>query len=421
MKAHDRQARHHAMDALRGFALLLGVFFHAAESFCPQRFSWAVVDVRAHWIAEFFQHVSHSFRMELFFVMAGFFAPMLLQRHGIAAFVAQRLRRVALPLVLGWLLIVPPLIALWISGNLASGRYPELAAYLQITLPAEAGTLRATWNYYASGAALGAGFTLAHLWFLHQLLVLYLLFLGARSVHGWLAARGVTLIGHADAMLARAAYGGWLLPLLAAAVAVPVYMMGGGVRTATDTLLPAASITATYALCFGLGWLLQRQPGLLPVVGRRWPALLLGGLAMALLTWSQGALFAWAGIGSPRPSWLAALSSLAYGLMMWSFALGFIGLFQRCIRREQPGWRYLADASYWIYLVHLPLVVALQRLLWDVELHGGLKYLAILAVSLPLLVLSYHYLVRATAVGALLNGRRRPRAWTTTAVRPAHG
>lgn len=407
MRAHDPDARHHAMDALRGFALVLGVFFHAAESFCPQRFDWAVVDVRAHWIAEFFQHVSHSFRMELFFVMAGFFAHLLLHRQGIGAFVAQRLRRVALPLALGWLLIVPLLIALWISGNLASGRYPELAAYLQIAVPAEAGTLHATWNYYASGAALGAGFTLAHLWFLHQLLVQYLLFLAAQAVHRWLAARGIQLIGHADALLARAAHGGWLLPLLAVAVAVPVYMMGGSVRTSTGTLLPPVSITATYALCFGLGWLLQRQPGLLPVIGRRWPALLVGGLAMAVLTSGQGALYAWAGIGSPWPLWLAALSSIAYGLMMWCFALGFIGLFQRCVRREHPGWRYLADASYWIYLVHLPLVVALQRLLWDVELHGGLKYLAIIAISLPLLVLSYHYLVRATAIGVLLNGRRR--------------
>ena len=36
--------RFHSLDALRGFALLLGVFFHAAESFCPERWSWAVLE-----------------------------------------------------------------------------------------------------------------------------------------------------------------------------------------------------------------------------------------------------------------------------------------------------------------------------------------------------------------------------------------
>jgi glucans biosynthesis protein C len=415
LNAHLPATRYHAMDALRGFALVLGVFFHAAEAFCPGRWSWAVVDVRAHWIAEFFQHVSHSFRMELFFVMAGFFAHLLIRRHGPWTFVGQRLHRVGLPLVLGWLVLVPALIGLWIAGNLSSGRYPGLAAYLGIGMPAEAGALRATLDYYASGAAWGEGFTMGHLWFLHMLLVLYLLFLCARAMHRRLGAWGLPMMERTDALLAWAVRTGWLLPLLATMVALPVHAMGGGVATPNDSLVPQPSVTATYALCFGLGWLLHRQPWLLPDIGRRWVALLLGGLALAVLTAAQGVLYQWAGIGTPRPAWLLPLYSLAYGLMMWCFVFGFIGVFQRYVSRENPAWRYLADASYWIYLVHLPLVVSLQLLLWERELHGGLKYVAIMAISLPLLILSYHYLARGTVIGVLLNGRRRPRQWTRSA------
>lgn len=63
--------------------------------------------------------------------------------------------------------------------------------------------------------------------------------------------------------------------------------------------------------------------------------------------------------------------------------------------------------------MHLPLVVALQLLVWNIDLHAGLKYAAIMAISLPVLILSYHYLARATLIGALLNGRRMARVWPT--------
>lgn len=62
-------------------------------------------------------------------------------------------------------------------------------------------------------------------------------------------------------------------------------------------------------------------------------------------------------------------------------------------------------------------MVLLQLLLWDIDLHAGLKYLAIMAVSLPVLVLSYHYLVRASLIGVLLNGQRRARVWPGSTVR----
>jgi ABC-type multidrug transport system ATPase subunit len=71
--------------------------------------------------------------------------------------------------------------------------------------------------------------------------------------------------------------------------------------------------------------------------------------------------------------------------------------------------RYVADASYWIYLVHLPLVAALQVWVGDWPLHWSVKYPLIVLTALALLLLSYHWLVRDTPVGQLLNGRRHPR------------
>ncbi|MCK7594641.1 acyltransferase family protein [Pseudomarimonas salicorniae] len=387
--------RYHAMDALRAFALLLGVFFHAAESFCPGRTSWAIVDIRAHWFAEWFQHVSHSFRMELFFVMAGFFAQMMLSRQGAGGFLAQRAQRVLLPLVLGWLILVPPLMAMWIHGAQAMGHYADLAGHLGIETPAGAGVLQATWAYYRSGSALGAGFTLGHLWFLHHLALLYTLFLLVRGVSVRLGPVGEALEAAIDRGLRATLRWRLLLPLFALAVVPAVYAMGGGVITANTTLLPPAAGIYLYGLCFGLGWWLHRNADLLPGVGAGFPALLAIGLALAIATGGD---------------WLPDLPTLAYSglyaLMMGCFVFGFIGLFQRIAGGGHPLWRYLADASYWIYLIHLPVVVALQILLWQLHWPASLKYGLIIGVAIPTLLLSYHYWVRATAVGVLLNGKR---------------
>ena len=75
--------RFHALDAVRGGALVLGVFFHAAMSFMPGPQIWVVMDeARSTEISVLF-FVLHILRMTVFFVLAGFFARMLLTRRGV--------------------------------------------------------------------------------------------------------------------------------------------------------------------------------------------------------------------------------------------------------------------------------------------------------------------------------------------------
>ena len=73
---------------------------------------------------------------------------------------------------------------------------------------------------------------------------------------------------------------------------------------------------------------------------------------------------------------------------------------------------YLADSSYWLYLVHLPVLYFFQTLFTAFDWHWSVKYLLSIAGTMPILLVSYHYLVRPTFIGAILNGRRRPRGLT---------
>ena len=68
--------------------------------------------------------------------------------------------------------------------------------------------------------------------------------------------------------------------------------------------------------------------------------------------------------------------------------------------------RYVADASYWIYLVHLPVVAAMQVVVGDLPWHWSIKFPLILVGESRGAVRELPHLVRSTFIGQILNGRR---------------
>jgi hypothetical protein len=97
-------ARRHDLDALRAFAMLLGIGLHAAMSFTGM---WVVRDVKPDAIFTWFFSATHGFRMPLFFLVSGFFTMMLYRQRGKAALLKQRFKRVFIPFILGMVTIVP--------------------------------------------------------------------------------------------------------------------------------------------------------------------------------------------------------------------------------------------------------------------------------------------------------------------------
>ncbi|MEO1367294.1 MAG: hypothetical protein AAFX50_08955 [Acidobacteriota bacterium] len=65
--------RRHDLDALRGFAMLLGIALHAALAFMPV--GWLVHDRHTHDLFGLFVAGVHGFRMPVFFVMSASSPP----------------------------------------------------------------------------------------------------------------------------------------------------------------------------------------------------------------------------------------------------------------------------------------------------------------------------------------------------------
>ncbi len=384
--------RLHALDAVRAGALLLGVGFHAALSFLPGPQIWVVRDLQSEAIGNFFI-VSHMFRMAAFFLIAGYFGRMLLHRRGTGGFIRNRLTRITLPLIAFWPVAMAGIIACFIWG----------------------GTVMAGVN----GAPPGpppppptlATFPLTHLWFLWVLTLFYAAALAIRGavvlvdrsewLRGGIVDRGMrALLATPVAAVVLAA------PLALAFANQPAWYAFGGIQTPDTGFVPNTTALIGFGTAFGFGWLLQRQRDLLGSIQRWWAVYLVAAVALTgAVLWLLGGGVAFVPVaeGSTKTA-LAA----CYALGVWSWTLGLTGAALRFLTRERPAVRYVADASYWIYIMHLPVVMALQVSVFSLPLPALAKWGVVTGGAFLILIASYHLLVRHSWLGRWLNGRKLP-------------
>ena len=392
--ADTANERLHALDAVRGFALIAGIVFHATLSFVPGPKGvplWIVTDSHPSLTLALTAHVLHIFRMTTFFMIAGFFAHLTFHRRGAKGFIADRAKRIGIPLLVGWPIVFAAFIAVTIWAAVSATRGGPLPPPPQ----------------YPGFPA----FPLTHLWFLYLLLWFYAATLAIRALVVRLDRAGRltpvvdrvvrTVATHPAGLLVLAAPGA--LALLATHQWTPWF----GIPTPDSSLVPHFAAAVCYFGAFGLGWLVHRQTEILAAWRRLWPA----NLALALgFTVAELALV---GVTpSVQPATGATRLALAalYPLASWAWTFGLVGLALRYLSDFSPVRRYIADASYWLYLVHLPLVMALQVAVAPLDWPWPVKFAVILGVAFPLMLGSYQLLVRHSFIGAILNGPRESRS-----------
>jgi len=392
-EAVNSENRLHDLDAVRAFALLLGVFFHASLSFLPLPIGWAVMDVSGSMLVGGFITVSHSFRMALFFLIAGFFSRMGFHRKGAKAFISSRGMRLGVPFLAGWPILYPLVVSGWAMGAASMRGEVDVMAGLQ--------TGFSVFHHLPQGIFVGT-----HLWFLYYLILITVVVISLRGL--------ISLSGSGSAMAKKQADRliNWLStsPFGTVALAVLSYpvlfsMQGWGVDTPDKSLSPDIPVLMLYGGCFSFGWLLHRQPEALGKLGRLSWGRISAGFIACTASLVLGSLQ-----GDPsHPQYALGryVYLFAYALMLWSLVFLTIGLFRKLCTRPRRIVRYLADASYWIYLLHLPLVVWMQVTVSEWSLHWSLKWPFIFLVTVAICLLTYALFVRSSPIGRVLNGRAR--------------
>ncbi len=388
------------LDATRAFALLLGIVFHACMSFMPVFMGWAVQDVSTSPLVGMFMAVSHAFRMETFFLLAGFFGHLTLRRKGVGEFARSRVFRIVVPFVVGWFLLRPLLVSGWIMGNASLRGDVNVWAGLQ--------------GGIQSLSTLPAGmFTGTHLWFLYYLAMITVLTLAVRLLLVTTGSLGVAMIRCGDAVVAWLAASPFSLVILAIPTAAVLWFMSiWGMDTPDKSLRPHFPALAIYGGFFVFGWMLSRQRELIIQFTRLKPARwMLAGIGIATILRLGGIE------GDPAHRHYVSAHvayALGYALTMWSLVFLTIGVFRKMCQRRNAIVRYVADSSYWMYLAHLPIVIWLQVAVAELPLNWSFKLAIVSAATIAISLFTYELLVRSTFIGLVLNGRRRERMLAST-------
>jgi peptidoglycan/LPS O-acetylase OafA/YrhL len=231
-----------------------------------------------------------------------------------------------------------------------------------------------------------------HLWFLYYLCWLVLMFGAVVLIRKWIQIPLPGWIkGSPWCWL-------WLLP---ATLLFQLFMKEGVGADTAPGILPWPPKLFYYAVFFSFGALCYRNTKFEKTAGRFW--ILWSILAIPAFVIASS----WLGQDIERWGWDHWAGSFAASVFTWLMIYAHLGFFRRFFSGESRWVRYLSDSAYWLYLAHLPLVLALQIWVSDWDWPIVAKVALIFAATTAILLFAYEFLIRYSFIGAVLNGRKK--------------
>ena len=98
-------------------------------------------------------------------------------------------------------------------------------------------------------------------------------------------------------------------------------------------------------------------------------------------------------------------------IFLWNFGVPLyimlvMAICIRLFKNQSKKMRYISDASYWVYIIHLPVTHFVPGLLHGVGLNVFIKFIMSSTLVTIICFASYHYFVRSTFIGKFLNGKK---------------
>ncbi len=380
--------RYHYMDNLRALAMMAGVFFHAALAYSPMMTNlWMSASPENSLVMDAIAWFSHLFRMPLFFLIAGFFSAYLIGKRGLPGFLRNRAVRILLPFVVFWPLILASLIALIVWGISAIDNQSPLLELI-------------VWMQDNPEAPSPPPST-AHLWFLYTLLQLYIIIALVRRT-GLLERTWLQVFDNP-----------WFLVVGMPLVIAPALISQVIPHPAPEQFTPkpwalvfyGTFFLAGYRMFFGKDVIDRLRPFtpylvglslvLYVIVYRQVPQELSFPDALAM---QQGATVSTA----------HAIAGLSEAIIAVHMTLVCLVLGKQFLDTPSRFNRFVSDSSYWVYILHLPVLFWIQLLLLDVDWPIWVEFLIASFGTLAIGFASYVTIIRPTPIGWMLNGRLKP-------------
>lgn len=373
------ESRLFGMDVLRGTAMVLGIVLHGAITYkAGYHFGELIHDPQAeYYFYDWLHTLINSFRMQLFFLLAGFFARMMVLKKGVPEFIRNRFKRIAVPLAIAYITILPATcVPVIFYQNLANNPWHEVKEFLI--------------GFYTLRRFYG----LMHLWFLYDLLIFYAACLLFNQIS--LLREKADKLFSSLSFLSFTVLLFFMTSLLSQLYRTPVPTIWVGFFTPVAQLL-------YYGSFFFVGWLLQEHRRLLASFSSVYVGFLSTGIILSIGNSTLLNLFFTKDV---VPTAYLMFFRLGYALQTVLMVVGLIGWFNKVFSAPGNGKRYFADSAYWVYLIHNPIVLTLQLVMLESWVSPVLRFPIVVIVTAILSYGSYHLFVRYTAIGRLLNGPR---------------
>jgi peptidoglycan/LPS O-acetylase OafA/YrhL len=452
--------RIHYLDQVRALAMMIGILVHACYPYTyAVQANWTLTDKTSSLgitLGFFFVHI---FRMTVFFFIAGFFANYLTQKMGVKGFIKNRMKRIALPFIIFWPLaligvgglqvfaifylpqeslskplrqtaeVVKASIAQAMAQKSGTATKPKKDLPSSNTTAAQeahSGDVAAAGGRQSeaaptspsapNAAALRKGQTnqsapviTIHFWFLFNLIWFCLLAALLQKANSPFLDKLWSRFFSSSLYL-------WFLPLL---LVPAIYYVGVPTPPAAH-IIPQPWSFGYYGIFFLLGWQFFRHQDYLDRIEKRLGIFVLFSLVASIVYLyfspvtrayrngvSSEAAIAFIGASQPSEKMMMVLlvAYLSVFLTIVSLLLG-----KRFLNQDNKFMRFISDSSYWIYIIHYPLVTFIQVFLATLAISGYIKFLMSSAMMLGIGLLTYRYLVRYTFIGTMLNGKKiKPR------------
>ena len=355
--------RLHYLDSVRALAMYLGILLHATLTLLPWHGDYEMKEGYSLLLL-----FIHGFRMPLFMIISGFFTEMIIRRYGVSQFIDKRLRRIGLP----YIVFVPLITILFISTYMIGGFFVDWDS-INITEEAKEAKLDDEFNH-------------GHLWFMYFLLIFTFLY------------SGITYFSKKISFRININY--CLIAIMPTVLFFIIFQPGGIIsRPATDlSFFPHWSILGYYFAFFLFGALFFRLKNngqnFIEKISR----------IQIAFYWIPIVSFIICLIISENKIYL--LGELFNFIYTWSSILVIILIFYKFINRFNSKIRYLSDASYYVYIIHVPIIILFQGVTSSLEINHFIKFILIVVLTTIFSLITYHYFVRKTFIGVLLNGKR---------------
>ena len=368
--------------------MLLGLVLHSALTYniTPHGEAWSLKDPETtHIFSDSLVFLIHSFRMPIFFVVAGFFGAMLFYERQPIRMIRNRVSRIIFPFVVFLFLLWP--ITIFAFGYTAAV-FSNLENPFEIAIQ----SLSNLSDFIPK--------TTSHLWFLYYLAL----------ITGTTVILGILLKSMRKSTQTLTKIFDWIIqrPIVRVLFfSVMTFLMltilGTSMVDASVSLTPDLNTFIYFIFFYLIGWVLfKSKQHLKTFIRYDWISTILALILASLqgLTIQNLEL---------APNGNSVMLILYSSVVVCLFMFGITGLFIRYGSKYSSRMRYISDSSYWVYLIHLPITAILPAFIWQLPLPAVGKFLIVLSITSIICFVSYHYLVRASFIGKFLNGRKYPR------------